>query len=66
MMAPVVEVSRPAVPAEAFERFRGRWVAISDGHIVADAATLETLDGDERVSLDDTRFKVPVEGAKFL
>jgi len=65
-MAPVVEISQPPIPAEAFEHFRGRWVAISDGHIVADADTLEELDADPRAGADDTRFRVPVEGAKFL
>jgi hypothetical protein len=65
-MAPVVELSQPPVPAEAFERFPGRWVAVNDGRIVADASTLEELDADERVSENDARFRVPKEGAKLL
>jgi hypothetical protein len=65
-MASVVEISEAPVPAEAFELFPGRWVAIDDGHIVADAATLEELDADERVGAADTRFRVPEEGAKFF
>jgi len=65
-MAPVVEISQPPVPAEVFDRFPGRWVAVDDGEVVADAATLEELEADERVGLDHTRFRVPEKDAKFL
>jgi hypothetical protein len=65
-MAAVVEISPPPVPAEAFERFPGRWVAIRDGDIVADAGTPEELEADERVDTTDTLFRVPESGSKFL
>lgn len=65
-MAAVVEISPPPVPAEAFERFPGRWVAVRDGEIVADAGTLEELEADERVIATDTLFRVPEPNSKFL
>jgi len=65
-MSAVVEISQLPVPAEAFERFPGRWVAVNDGDIVADALTLEELEADPRVGATDTCFRVPEEGAKFF
>ncbi len=65
-MAAVVEISPPPVPAEAFERFPGRWVAIRDGDIVADARLLEDLEADPHVEITDTLFRVPEPGSKFL
>jgi Family of unknown function (DUF5678) len=65
-MAAVVEISPPPVPAEAFERFPGHWVALRDGDIVANARTLEELEADERVAIIDTLFRVPEPGSKFL
>jgi hypothetical protein len=65
-MAAVVEISPQPVPVEAFERFPGRWVALRDGDVVADARTLEELEADERVNAADTLFRVPEPGSKFL
>jgi len=65
-MAPVVDISQPPVPAEVFDRFPGRWVAVDDGEIVADAPTLEDLEADERVGPAHTRFRVPEKDAKFF
>jgi len=65
-MAAAVEISPPPVPAEAFERFPGRWVAVRDGDIVSDARTLEDLEADERVAITDTVFRVPEPNSKFL
>jgi len=65
-MAAVVEISPPPVPAEAFKRFPGRWVAIRDGDIVADARLLEDLEADTRVEITDTLFRVPEPGSKFF
>ncbi len=65
-MAPVVDVSPPPVPAEAFERFSGRWVAVRDGEIVADASTIEELETRQPVEAADTFFRVPEPNSKFL
>jgi hypothetical protein len=65
-MAPVAEISPQPVPAEAFERFPGRWVAMHDGEIIADATTIEELETDERVTPEDMLFRVPEPGSKFL
>jgi hypothetical protein len=65
-MAAAVEISPPPVPAEAFERFPGRWVAVRDGDIVADARTLEDLGANELVEITDTLFRVPEANSKFL
>jgi hypothetical protein len=65
-MAPVVEISPPPVPAEAFERFPGRWVAVRDGQIVADARTVDDLEASSLVAAGDTFFRVPEPNSKFL
>ena len=65
-MAPVVEISPPPVPAEAFERFPGRWVAVRDGKVVADARTIEDLEANQLVESLDTFFRVPEPNSKFL
>jgi hypothetical protein len=65
-MAPVAEVSPPPVPAEAFERFPGRWIAVRDGEIVADALTIEELEASPRVETADTFVRVPEPNSKFL
>jgi len=65
-MSAVVEISEPPIPAEAFVQFPGRWVAVHDGEIVADAPTLEELEADARVQPTDTCFRVPEQGAKFF
>ena len=65
-MAPVVTISRPPVPADVFELFPGRWVAIRDGAVVADAASRSELDSDPHVEPTDARFRVPEPGAKFF
>ncbi len=65
-MAPVAEVSPPPVPAEAFERFPGRWIAVRDSEIVADARTIEQLEASPHVGASDTFFRVPEPNSKFL
>jgi hypothetical protein len=65
-MAPIAVVARAPVPAEAFERFPGRWIALRDGEVVADAATPEELRQDERVDADDTLFLVPDPSTHFF
>lgn len=65
-MAPVAEISPPPVPAEAFERFPGRWIAVRDGQIIADGRTIEELEADKLVAPDDTFFRVPEPNSKFL
>jgi Family of unknown function (DUF5678) len=65
-MATVVEISPPPLPAEAFERFPGRWIAVRDGEIVADARTIEELESNPLVVPVDTFFRVPELNSKFL
>jgi len=65
-MAAAVEISPPPVPVGVFERFPGRWVALRDGDVVANARTLEELEADERATAADTLFRVPEPGSKFL
>lgn len=60
------ETSQPPVPAAVFDQFPGRWVAITRGVVLADAATLDELDADARVADTATRFRVPEKGAKFF
>lgn len=60
-----VEVARSPVPRDAFDRFPGRWIALRDGEVVADAAILEELRQDERVELTDALFRVPEPSTHF-
>jgi len=59
------ELSKPPVPQEAFERFPGRWIALRDGAIIADAATEEELRQDDRVLPTDAPFRVPEASTHF-
>lgn len=61
----VADVSKPPVPQEAFEHFPGRWIALRDGEIVADAETEEELRKDGRVEFGDVLFEVPEADAHF-
>lgn len=65
-MAPAVEISPPPVPAEAFERFPGRWIAVRDGKIIADGRTVEDLQASSLIAPGDTFFRVPERNSKFL
>ena len=58
-------VSRPPVPQEAFEQFGGRWIALRDGEIIADADTPDELRADSRVESTDALFRVPEASTHF-
>ena len=58
-------ISKPPVPQEAFECFPGRWVALRDGQIIADAETEDELRQDERVESTDALFRVPEASTHF-
>jgi hypothetical protein len=62
---PVAEIAKPPIPKEAFERFPGRWIALRQGEIVADAATEDELRQDDRVESTDTIFLVPEPSRHF-
>jgi hypothetical protein len=65
-MTAAVEISLPPVPAEAFERYPGCWIAVRSGDIVAAARTLEELDTNELVEATDALFRVPDSNSTFL
>ncbi len=65
-MAPLAEVSQSPVPADAFKRFAGRWIALRDDQVIADADTLADLDDDPTVESSDTRFRVPKPDSHFF
>ncbi len=65
-MAIAEEVSQLPVPADVFERFGGRWVAIRGERVVADATTLAELDANPDVEPSDTRFLVPESESYFF
>ncbi len=64
-MAPTAEISKPPVPQEAFEQFPGKWIALRDGEIVADADTEDGLRHDDRVLSTDALFRVPEASTHF-
>lgn len=59
-----IERVRSPLPA-GIEKYEGRWVAIRDGEIVADAETLEALVADEHTSDTDLIYLVPERGTYF-
>lgn len=65
-MAPIAELSKSPVPPDAFEQFPGRWIAVRDGVVVADAATLDGLDANADVQATDVRFLVPESDSHFF
>jgi hypothetical protein len=66
IMTAAVEISLSPVPAEAFERYPGCWIAVRSGDILAAAPTLEELDADELVEATDVLFRVPDSNSTFL
>ena len=65
-MAPLAELSQLPVPSDAFDRFPGRWVAVRNEMVVADAETLGELDANPNVMASDVRFRVPEPDAHFF
>ncbi len=61
----IAEVSKSPVPQEAFDRFPGRWIALRDGNIVADAETEDGLRQDDLVKSTDAFFRVPEASTHF-
>ena len=47
------------VPDEAYEKYRGKWVAIRNRKIVAVADTLDELWADERLISEASAYHVP-------
>jgi hypothetical protein len=64
-MVPTAEISKSPVPQEAFERFPGRWIALRNGEIIADAETREELQQDDRVDSKDALYRVPEPSTHF-
>jgi hypothetical protein len=64
-MAPIATLSKPPVPQEAFDDYAGKWIALRDGEIVADADTEDGLRQDDRVLSTDALFRVPEASTHF-
>jgi len=64
-MAPAITVSEPPIPAEAFEKHPGQWVAIRHGQIIAAADSIEGLGQNDAVESTDTVFLVPDPSTHF-
>jgi hypothetical protein len=60
-----VIVSESPLPDDT-QRYAGRWIAIRERKVVADAATLPELRADPRVRREDTVYPVPPRGRHFL
>jgi hypothetical protein len=60
-----VTVTRIVDP-EDWESYRGQWVAIREGQIVAAAIKLDDLYADERVQQSDGVARVPEDGVHFF
>lgn len=64
-MAPIATLSKPPVPQEAFDDYAGKWIALREGEIVADADTEGELRQDDRVMPTDALFRVPEAATHF-
>ncbi len=59
------EVSRSPLPPNIGD-FEGRWVAIRDDEVIADAESIELLTQDDRVRPGtDVLYRVPEQGTYF-
>lgn len=59
-------IAQSALPEGIADAYAGRWVAVRGGDVIADAASLGELAGDERVRDDDTVFHVPPPNSAFF
>jgi Family of unknown function (DUF5678) len=58
-------VAPSPLPEGAAEQYAGKWIAIRDEEVIADADTLEDLTADERVTDKDVLYRVPDQGVYF-
>ena len=54
------------MPKEDLESYRGQWVALRDGHVVANDLDPVALRDNPEVSEDDTLMPVPAQGSELL
>jgi hypothetical protein len=63
----VAESQQTMVPKEDLTPYKGRWVALRDGHVVADAHSAISLRNDDRVGVTDMIMPVPEQaGGTFI
>jgi hypothetical protein len=63
-MSDTPKILRYLMP-EDIKQYRGRWVAIRHGKVVADANSLRALSKDDRVRPDDFIHREPESGILF-
>ncbi len=54
------------MPKEDLESYRGQWVALRDGYVVANDLDPVALRDNPEVSEDDTLIPVPAQGSELL
>jgi hypothetical protein len=64
-MSVAPEIARSPLPSEVEDRYAGKWIAIRDGDVIAEADDLERLMDDERVRPEDAVYHVPEAGSYF-
>jgi hypothetical protein len=55
----VEEIQRQSAPKDDLKPYAGRWVALRDGHVIANALDAVTLRDDPAVREDDMILPVP-------
>jgi hypothetical protein len=63
-MSSTIDVARSPLP-EHVEKYEGRWIAIRNGEVIADAATLDALRKNRRVRPTDVLYRVPERDSYF-
>lgn len=58
-------VEQPALPAEVFSDYAGKWVALRGAEVIAAADTLEELRAMPDVRREDMVWVVPEPGSHF-
>lgn len=61
-----VTMKRPSLSRVDAEKHAGRWVAIREGSVIAEARSYERLRKDPRVATTDGIVQVPKRGAAFF
>jgi hypothetical protein len=59
-------ITTSPIPAQAEAEYRGKWIAIRNGEVVAEAARLEDLVSLPKVQKDDVLYHVPHRSATFF
>lgn len=59
-------IEQHALPAEIFDEYAGKWIALRDDHVVASADSLDELRENPNVKQNDAVYVVPEAQSVFF